>query len=235
MTGREYETALVSHAAGDHVKLVFFADIGLDSGTQRVHTGVGELEFNSNIYYGLGDFAGISAIRDGSEITTYPVELTLSGIGAALKQSSIDFLDAINTEDFYGRDVTVYVGALDTDSDDLVSTPNECYSGQMQSPRARLGSENAISVPVENEFALFEKVNGARYSDADLQEEFTGDLGFQYLSQMVDQRVVWRGSHGTFGLPPGDPNTDPFTAPAFDPNTLTQTPGGPGYDFNNAP
>ena len=193
-----------------HIRLVSFVALELDSGTVYLHDSIGTFSFGGNDYLGVGDFGGISTIEENQQMSAYEITLVLSGLDA-------DLLDEALNQNYQGRPVTIYLGAIDLDTGALLATPNEIWSGVTDIARIALGAgnENAIEITCESDFAKLEKINGRTFSDADLQAEYAGDTFLQYLAAMEDAKVVWRGENANkFGKPGRDGN-DPRIAPKF--------------------
>jgi len=192
MSERGLSSALQAAADSDHVRLLMFVKLGLDSGTLYLHNGVGSLTWGSNAWLGVGDFGGISSIEESDQISPFEVTLTLSGLDQ-------DMMDEVMLENYFLRPVSIYMGALNTATGALLADPDEIWSGFMDSASVTLGEENAIMLTCESEFALFDKSNDSAFSDADLQSKFAGDLFFEFLPSMADAVVVWRGERVTTG------------------------------------
>lgn len=176
-----------------HIRLVTFAKIQLDSGTLYLHDSVGTFTWadpvdGSQAWLGLGDFGGIGAVEENRTMSGYELNLILSGLDATM-------LDEVINQNYQGRGVTIYLGALDLSNGSLLATPNEIWSGVMDVGRVSLGAgdDNAIQITCESDFARLEDINGRTFTDADLQAEYTGDTFLQYLPAMEDARIVWRG------------------------------------------
>lgn len=196
---RNLSDQLKQAAHGSAVKLIMFAELALDSGTLYLHTNVGEQEFDGHTWSGLGDFGGISAIQESDELKSYDVTLVLSGLDA-------NMLNEVLNQDYFGRAVTLYIGALDVDTNELVHTPDIMWSGFMDAATITAGRENTINIQCENEFSIFSKSNGSAFSDADLQAKYPGDLMFEFLPSMTDAVVVWRGEAATTGTRDFEPD-----------------------------
>jgi len=110
----------------------------------------------------------------------------LSGLDTAL-------MDEVLNQNYYLRPVTIYLGALNLSTGALVATPDEIWQGFMDTADIAIGEENAIAVTCESELSMFERNNGRTFSDADLQDEYAGDLWFEYLPSMVNAKIQWRG------------------------------------------
>lgn len=191
-----------------HIRLVIFAALEFDSGTVYVHDSIGTFSFGGNDYLGVGDFGGISTIEENQQMSAYEITLVLSGLDA-------DLLDEALNQNYQGRAVTIYLGALDLDTGALLATPNEIWSGAMDVARIAVGAgdENAIEITCESDFARLEKINGRTFSDSDLQAEYSGDTFLQYCAAMEDAKVVWRGEKVQSVSKPGRDANDPRTTP----------------------
>ncbi len=199
---RDLSATNLAEAASDHIMPVVFADLAFDSGTVRVHTGVGSLTFNSNTYSGVGDFGGIDVIEENADLTPNAYRLRLSGFDST-------YLDESLNQDVYGRAVTLYLGFLNIDGT-LADDPEEVASGTMDSMEITYGDQASINLVVESDLKFFQRANGKLFTDEDQQIDYSGDLGFQYLDQIQNARVVWGGKGRlTFGQPsrqfPGAP------------------------------
>ena len=66
------------------------------------------------------------------------------------------------------------------------------------------GDRVKVAAPRPLPSALMNKLR-ARKADVleFLQLEFSGDLGAEYLNQMIDATIIWRGSSVFFGFHPG--------------------------------
>lgn len=193
MSDRGLDAALVTESESDGFFFLYFAKIELDSGDVFVHNGVGDLTFGGDTYKGLGDFAGIAPIQEGTELSPYSISLSLSGIKEADKVSDLDLLTEFIDQDYYLRPVTISIGAINPATGALVADPDGEWSYFIDTASVSIGEDEAtLMVSCEAEMILFDRPNGRRYSDADLQAEYSGDLGCQYMDQMVDKTVIWR-------------------------------------------
>ncbi len=185
---RDIDAALVTASTSQYFKFNIFAKLEFDAATIYIHNGIGPLSFGGNEYLGVGDFGGISVIEEGPEISPYGISLILSALDST-------FLNTALTLDYYMRPITIYIGAINS-SGALVADPDELWSGKMDTMDIVTGQVNTIQLNCESDLAIFDKINGKRYSDAQQQADYPGDLFFQFLDQMVDSNVPWRGQGG---------------------------------------
>jgi len=197
--------------------MVDFAKIEFQSGTIYLHNSIGTFiwpdpDDGSQSWLGVGDFGNISTIQESTEMSGFEVTLVLSGLDASL-------MNEVMLQNYQGRKVVLYLGALDIDTGLLLDTPNEIWSGEMDVARLSLGAgdQNAIEIVCESDFSKLDNINGRTFSDSDLQAEFAGDTFLQYMTAMEDTNVVWRGSsqirYDKTPRPPADPRAIPTTYP----------------------
>jgi hypothetical protein len=73
----------------------------------------------------------------------------------------------------------------------MVTTPFEIFCGKMDQMRVVTGGPTStIEVSVESEMIEFGRSLNRYFSDSQLQKEYPGDLGFQYMAAMVNFRMT---------------------------------------------
>lgn len=184
------------------VRPVVFCEIKYDSptGTLYFHDNIGDITADdwggtSRTWSGLGDFGSISQVEEGKDISPYKVDLILSGIDATIANAHL-------TDDTILREVYLSIGFIGLDRV-VLSDPHPMWSGKIDDVQVAVGAQSVIRVSCESQLAAFEKTNGRLQNDADHQAEFSGDLFFKYLPQMVEAKFRWGGKTQTFGT--GDP------------------------------
>jgi hypothetical protein len=168
---------------------VVFVMLELDSGTLRMHDSIGTIVWGSQNWLGVGDFGGISGWEEGSDISPYGFELSLSYIDATLSTE-------VMAETIANRPVTVYQGFLDVQHGTLVDDPDVLFSGRTDVPLIRVGSQvSQVRVACETDVArvLGRPPVAAVYSHATQQALYSGDLAFEYLERIQDIVVKWGG------------------------------------------
>ena len=160
------------------------------SGIVRAWSGIGELNWNSVIWYGVGDLGGITEMREGTGAKAENVQVTLSGI----PMGHPDLPDPINTmltELRQNKPATIYVGAL-TESGAVVVDPAVARRGLIDLAEISADGVTAIiRLQIESEFAPGRRPNISRYTHEDQIDRFPGDLGFNYVESIQEKIVVW--------------------------------------------
>lgn len=209
---RGFPSAVLTALSSDHVALVTFAKLEFPSGTLYLHNSIGTYTWGGNDWLGTGDLGEISQIEEGAQISPYKLTLTLSGLDATISGAAL-------TEDYYLQPVTVYLGALNPD-DELIADPTVVWEGAMDQMEISVGAEggDAIVLTAESELARFDKASNLKYTDAQLQSDSAGSLGFEFMADIEGSKIRW-----------GDANSDAVAGGPANPNiydNINVNPGG---------
>jgi hypothetical protein len=119
-------------------------------------------------------------------VSPYSITLTLSGVDTGLTGTAL-------TEDYFMRDVKIYVGMLDED-DVLVDTPAQIWSGFMDVMTVTLGSSggDSIELTCESELAKFDRSANLRYTHVQQQKRNSSDLFFEFLKDIDGAKIRWK-------------------------------------------
>lgn len=202
-----------------HVRPITFVKLEFDSGTLRLHNGVGRYEWGLDdssppataVWTGLGAIVSISPIKENDQLSPQRVSFALNALDQTL-------LDELDSEELFERVVTVYWGYLGDDGA-LTADPDERWRGFMDHSEISLGEVDAIHLHCESEMVRDFRANGGMFTEEDQQERYSGDVGFQYLDQMAaNPRVHWgpNGERVFFGDPPTAPfRPDDYWPPGY--------------------
>ena len=198
---RGFPSAVLTALSSGHVALVTFAKLEFPSGTLYLHNSIGTYTWGGNDWLGTGDLGEISQIEEGAQISPYKLTLTLSGLDATISGAAL-------TEDYYLQPVTVYLGALNAD-DELIADPTVVWEGAMDQMEISVGAEggDAIVLTAESELARFDKASNLKYTDAQLQTDSAGSLGFEFMADIEGSKIRW-----------GDANSDSVAGGPANPN-----------------
>ena len=110
----------------------------------------------------------------------------ISPSGNGKKASLATALD----EDYQGRTATIWAAPLDSEHR-IVSDPVIVFKGRMDTMPITMGRSGEITVNLESRLVDWERARVRRYNDADQQAEYPGDLGLQFVEQMVEKQLIW--------------------------------------------
>jgi hypothetical protein len=188
---RGFPSDVLTALSSDHVALVTFAKLEFPSGTLYLHNSIGTYTWGGNDWLGTGDLGDISQLEEGAEISPYKITLSLSGLDATVSGAAL-------TEDYYLQPVTVYLGVLNA-NDVLIADPTIVWEGAMDQMELSVGAADGdvIVLTAESELARFDKASNLKYTDAQLQSDSAGSLGFEFMADIEGAKIRW-----------GDPNSD---------------------------
>lgn len=200
---RGFPTNVANALATQHVSLVTFVKLEFPSGNVFLHNSIGTYTFGGNDYLGVGDLGTISPLEEGADISPYQITLTLSGLDSTIAGVAL-------TEDYYMHPVTVFLGVLDSD-DALLADPTVVFEGFMDQMDVSVGADggDVISLVAESELARFDRASNVKYTDIQLQKEFSGDLAFEFMPDIEGAKIRW-----------GDANSDSVAGSAGSQNII---------------
>jgi len=201
---RPIDTATLSALESDSVQIIYFIELLIDQGSPetalRLHSGLGTITWGSRTWTGAGSLLAIGTIQETNEINPVPFRASLSGMSSAV--TNIVF----NTN-YYRKPCLAYIGALSDGA--LVADPNVFFSGFIEKMDMSIGAQDGdkVELTAENEFMLFKRSRNIRYTDRQLQSEYSGDLGFEFLEFTAKANVIWRGKNNGLGGGSGSTGT----------------------------
>jgi len=183
---RSISSALVTESQKrEGVRILAIAKLQFDSGDFRVWSGRGDLTFNGEVYTGIGDLGRISPIEEGIEQRAFGITLELSGIPSTSISLALQ-------EELQNRLAEIWLGFFDPSYQLLDAAL--LFRGRMNEMNIEMDKEARIVVTAESRLIDWDRPRVRRFTDADQQEFFPGDLGLQFVSTTTEKEVVWGGS-----------------------------------------
>ena len=186
---RALSAEMLAVATADIVRPIYLVKAEFDSTPPEdrnlyLWSGFGDLTFNGKNYLGVGNLLSISAVDESTDLTATGASIVLSGIQSPLLAIARD-------EDYQGRPITIYLGALD-DTGDLIASPTVLFSGFMDVMTiAETGETSTISVTAENKLIAFDRSYVRRYTAEDQKIDYPNDMGFEFVAKIADQEIIW--------------------------------------------
>ena len=177
-----YTQSIINDLASGHVEMGFAVEIMAPSAPVRVHTGVGEVVINGQLYIGLGSLGSISPSKsDGS---TSPKDITLS---LALIDSSMLAL-ALN-EKMVGSQVRIIMFTYGTDGQ--VKSTAVAFAGKITSVSAVTGDENTVNYSCANELEGWQSICSWRYTEDSHLLRYPDDHGLRCVGEISERTILW--------------------------------------------
>ena len=177
-----------NQTAAEAASVRMFVAVALDfpSGFVRAHDGAGTINFGGNDYLGVGQFGQIEAVKETTSVVAQAAKLTLSGVDPTL-------LSTIGTG-YQGRAATLYFGVVNQDTNTVVATPEELWSGRIDTLIVSLAKSTA-SISLNCEPRLRREPRIARYTHQDMQLAYSGDRFFDLVPKIPGFSGTW-GARG---------------------------------------
>ena len=186
------------------VQPILYAKLSFSSETLYVHDSIGTRTWGGNDWIGVGDFATVSSIEEGSEISPYSLNLTLSGLDSGLIAKTLN-------ENYYMRPVDIYIDFIPASGS---PAPVQIWTGFMDVMSVTAGASggDSITLTCESEMAKFDRSANLRYTDTMLKKRNASDKFFEFLKDIDGVKILWGKKVGTAGG--YSPNLNP-TRPSY--------------------
>lgn len=205
---RNLTSEMATEFASQSVSPVMFADMFFDSGTLRLFTGYGTMEYNGETYTGGGNFIGISPIEETQESIAKGIICSLNGIpSTAIALALVErcrarpfklYLGAITTTSYVALESDDGVVALEDGTgfvrieNELIASPYRIFSGLMDVIEIQDSGETCtLRLSVENILIMGQRNKVSRYTDIDQQNLYAGDIGLNLINSLQDKEIVW--------------------------------------------
>lgn len=148
------------------------------------------ISWDGQTWIGVGNFAGISSVRETQELSARSVDLVLSGIPQELLQVAL-------AEVTRGTRCHLYLGVIDSSGNLITNTtpqsPYKFYTGFIDVPVIDTGRDTcSIALKTENHLIILDRANERRYTHQDQQIDFEGDLGLNFVAEVQNKDIDWK-------------------------------------------
>ena len=174
--------SLVTESQTDSVSPIILLKLEFGSGDVRIHTDIGNVTFNSEVYSGVGDLASITPVEENSELSSSSITVSLSGVNNSL-------LATFLTEDFHGRPATLFFGFKDTSS--VLIDAFILFKGFMDTDTIISGETSIIALKINNNLALWDRQKLTLYNNEDHQKDNPGDNFFEFVEDLRNKNYAW--------------------------------------------
>lgn len=160
---------------------LLFVEMDCPSGFVRVTNAAYNIEWDSKTWIGVGKLGIVRAVRESLGIEANPLQFGLSGVDPALIQQ-------IDQEDLQGRPARLWFATIGPTG--IANAPTLLSFCLMDTMAIQDGSTATITVTAESPFAGWSRPNPRRFSNADQQAEFPGDLFFEHIAELASGREI---------------------------------------------
>ena len=181
--GYEVSAPNAAAAADRVVRPVLLADLDFASSPLRATDAPFDITVGGTPYLGVGQLGGIGAVLESTNIQTYNITLFLNGISSAIVAIALG-------ENYQGRSAVISLVFLN-ESHRPVDDAMVLFRGRMDVMRITTGETASIELDCESRLADWDRPRIRRFNNADQQQRFPNDRGFEFVPQMVEKEIVW--------------------------------------------
>ena len=170
--------------AGRIKHVLCFVQLDFGSESLRVTNAAHDVDWDGFTWRGVAHLGAVESVEEATGTGAKALKFGISGV----QNNHISL--ALN-EEFRGRPAKLWLGVVEPGSG-IVADPVLIFVGRMSEMAINRGTTASIAITAESAMAAWARPNTRRYSDADQQGEFPGDLGFQYMSELVSGlETIW--------------------------------------------
>ena len=183
MSTRTLTAGVQSAIAASQVTALMFCELDFSSGFLRVTTAGHDVTWNGYTWTGVGLLGSVASIAEDTALQANGVKLTLSGVDSAIIAIALQ-------EAYQGRSARMWL-AFVNDSGAIITDPLLVFSGKMDTMQVIDGETATVILNLENDFAAWNRPRVRRFTDADQQTEYPGDLGFNFVTEAANCTISW--------------------------------------------
>jgi hypothetical protein len=182
---RDVSVAFASASSAGTIRPAVLLEMEFYSGTLRLWDGLGDLEWNGVTFTGGGRMLSGSIAEETQELEAKNAVFELNGA-----PDSVVTL-ALTESPYSGRPARAWLALFDA-SGAMIEDPVRIFSGKMDTmPILDDPQKPVIQLNVENDLARLSRPKERRWTHEDQQMDYSGDLFFEFVTQMQDKEITW--------------------------------------------
>lgn len=181
---RGLTSAQTAAVTASHRQIMPLIELYFASGTLMLALGPWDYTSMSGTYIHTGPLAYVNAIAESAS-SQQGLEVGMSGLDPSI-------VELATTENYRGRVGRLLKAYIDAGNNGPIGEPVPWFVGRMKSMTISEDNTSAsVAIQLEHYEAELSKPAPLRYSDADQQRLFPGDLGCQYSASTANTTVIW--------------------------------------------
>lgn len=161
-------------------------ELRLDSGYAYVCSLDKNIFFSGAEYLGVGNFGKVSMTKETASSQSSGMTMELTGIPP-------DYINIAKDQNYHGRACILRYGFLDSNFELNLSTgdPAIIFQGIIDQMFIKLGTAGTVVLTAEDDWIRWEEPLKSFYTNEEQQFLYPGDLGLEFVSQVVDKEIKW--------------------------------------------
>lgn len=174
----------ITATLANHRSAVALVEALFDSGALRLAIAPWDIYAAPYTYIHTGPLLEIEPVRESAG-SVEGLQLRFSGLDPSI-------ITLATTEPYRGRIIRLMKAWIDPETNQTIGTPVVWFLGRMQDMRiVEDNGQASVTIVAEHYEAELDRPMPLRYSDADQQRLYPGDLGCQYAAQTSEKTVVF--------------------------------------------
>lgn len=181
---RTLNPAFAAALGAPDVAPILLLEAEFASGTIRLWTGIGTLQWAGRTWTGGGTLLEVSPMEEVVGVSAPGASVTLSGVPVDLVQIAL-------AEAQQGAPGRCWLGALDA-SGLVIADPDQIFVGRLDVPNIEVsGATAAIRFTYEARTLDMDRPREWRYTRESQQVLHPGDRGFEFVTSLQEAEIVW--------------------------------------------
>lgn len=168
----------------DVIRWIWLVRLDFDGGTVGWSSAFKPITYGGYTYLAAGPLGEIGTIQEEPGVKSISVSVTLSGVTETI-------ISLMLAEPYLNRPASIYAAVSDENWGFDSNLCKLMFRGTMDSINGVMGQNPSFTVNLKSRLGDWERKRSFRYSDADQQRLYPGDLGFNYIPQLSQKQIIW--------------------------------------------
>lgn len=184
-------TDLVTYTEQESVSWAYFIEIDWPSGILRLHTRLGDISLNGQIFQGVGILGSIETMVADSKVSPNNTSVVLSGIPS-------DLLAEASKVYCRGRPAKIWFGVIDENENCVASAL--LFDGRIDRPTISRGNNNTVRLELASRLNDWNKAGSGRFTQEQQHQIDPDDNAFRYMNQLPGRGIAWGDKYNPTAL-----------------------------------
>ena len=180
---RAIDASVAVASAASVINVAVLVELDFTPEPMLLWSGLGPFVWNNLTFLGAGTLMTMGSAEETTETRAVSVAVGLSGVPTEL-------ITAAENANWRGQPGKIWLALLSPEGS-LLGDPVLVLSGRLDVLSWKEGVTAEITMTIESRLADLERARVRRYTDRDQQDEYPGDLGFQYVESLQDTIIQW--------------------------------------------
>jgi len=168
----------------DVIRWLWFVKLEFDSGTVGWSNAYRQITYDGFTYLAAGPLGSIGTVEEAPGVKSSSVAITVSGVTETV-------ISLLLSEPYINRPASIYAAVTDEDWSFDSTLCKLMFRGTMDNINGVMGQNPAFTITLKSRLGDWERQRSFKYSDADQQRIYPGDLGFNFIPQLSQKQIIW--------------------------------------------